>query len=56
MAGLMVLAMGSLGLLGIYPFLEITHRMGSNVLVVEGWLDQYAFPLAANEFKTGNYT
>jgi DUF218 domain len=55
-AGLVVL-LGGLGLvLGIYPFLAVTHRVDSKMLVVEGWMDQYAFPLAANEFKTGNYT
>jgi uncharacterized SAM-binding protein YcdF (DUF218 family) len=28
----------------------------AKVLVVEGWLDQYTFPLAAGEFKAGGYT
>lgn len=55
-AALVILALGGLGLLGIYPFLAVTHRVDSKVLVVEGWLDQYAFPLAAGEFKTGGYT
>ncbi len=55
-AGVVVLAMGGMVWLGIYPFLAVTHRVDSNVLVVEGWLDRYAFPLAANEFKTGQYT
>jgi hypothetical protein len=54
-AGLAVLSGGCLVLFGIYPFLAVTHRVDSNVLVVEGWMDQYAFPLAANEFKMGHY-
>jgi uncharacterized SAM-binding protein YcdF (DUF218 family) len=41
--------------LGIYPFLAVTHRVDAKVLVVEGWLDQYTFPLAAGEFKAGGY-
>ncbi len=55
-AGLVVLLAGLGFVLGIYPFLAVTHRVDSKILVVEGWLDQYAFPLAANEFKTGGYT
>ncbi len=54
-AGLAVLSGGCLVCLGIYPFLAVTHRVDSNVLVVEGWMDQYAFPLAANEFNTSHY-
>ncbi len=55
-AGLVVLILGGMVWLVIYPFLAVTHRVDSKILVVEGWMDQFAFPLAATEFKTGGYT
>ena len=39
----------------IYPFLAITHRVDTNVLVVEGWVHKYAIRAAIEEFGTGNY-
>jgi uncharacterized SAM-binding protein YcdF (DUF218 family) len=39
----------------IYPFLAITHRVNTNVLVVEGWVHKYAIRAAIAEFGTGNY-
>jgi len=41
--------------LEIYPFLAVTHRVDTNILVVEGWVHQYAARAAAEEFKSGNY-
>lgn len=39
----------------IYPFLAVTHRVDADVLVVEGWVHQYAITAAAEEFRTGSY-
>jgi hypothetical protein len=39
----------------IYPFLAITHRVDTNVLVVEGWVHKYAIRAAIAEFETGKY-
>ena len=40
---------------GTYPFLAVTHREDARVLVVEGWVDQYAIDAAVKEFTTGSY-
>ena len=42
-------------LLNIQPFLAVTHRVNTDVLVVEGWIHQYAIREGAEEFKTGSY-
>ena len=42
-------------LLNIHPFLAETHRVDTNVLVVEGWIHEYAIRAAEKEFKTGPY-
>jgi uncharacterized SAM-binding protein YcdF (DUF218 family) len=39
----------------IYPFLAITNRVDANVLVVEGWIHEYAIQVAVREFKNNNY-
>jgi hypothetical protein len=39
----------------IYPFLAVTHRVNTNVLVVEGWIPRYAIRKAAEEFRTDSY-
>lgn len=39
----------------IFPFLATTHRVESNVLVVEGWVHPYAIQAAVAEFRTGHY-
>jgi hypothetical protein len=41
--------------LNIHPFLAVTHRVNTNVLVVEGWIPRYAIRRGAEEFKTGSY-
>ena len=38
-----------------HPFLAITRPVPANVLVVEGWLSDYAVEAAAVEFKKGTY-
>lgn len=40
---------------GIYPFLAVTQRANSDVLVVEGWIPDFAIRAAAAEFATHNY-
>ena len=39
----------------VYPFLAITHRVNVNILVVEGWINEYAIRAAADEFRRGSY-
>lgn len=39
----------------ICPFLAVTDRVPSNVLVVEGWVPEYLIHQAAVEFKAGSY-
>jgi DUF218 domain len=41
--------------LNIHPFLAITHRVNTNVLVVEGSVQRYAIRGGAEEFKNGSY-
>jgi uncharacterized SAM-binding protein YcdF (DUF218 family) len=51
-----VVLAGGLGLiLGIHPFLAVTHRTNAKVLVVEGWVHDYGIDAAVQEFKTGHY-
>jgi uncharacterized SAM-binding protein YcdF (DUF218 family) len=42
-------------LLNVQPFLAKTQRVNANILVVEGWIHEYAIRAAAKEFKTGSY-
>src|SRR6266498_729933 len=42
-------------LLNVQPFLAETHRVNTNVLVVEGWIHEYAIRAAEKEFETGRY-
>lgn len=39
----------------VYPFLAITHRVNSNILVVEGWVHEYAIQAAVKEFQSNHY-
>jgi hypothetical protein len=41
--------------LNIHPFLAITHRVNTNVLVVEGSMQRYGIRGGAEEFKNGSY-
>jgi uncharacterized SAM-binding protein YcdF (DUF218 family) len=50
-----ILVLGSLLVLRIHAFLAVTHRVDANILVVEGWIDNYAIRAAAAEFKRGSY-
>ena len=40
---------------GVYPFLSTTHRVKADILVVEGWVHEYAIQAAVDEFKSGSY-
>jgi len=42
-------------LLRVYPFLAVTHRVDTNVLVVEGWIHEYAIGAAVEEFRSKSY-
>jgi uncharacterized SAM-binding protein YcdF (DUF218 family) len=50
-----LLLIGVLLLKGVYPFLATTHRVDADVLVVEGWVHDYAVQAAVNEFRSGSY-
>ena len=41
--------------LNIHPYLAVTHRVNTNVLVVEGAIERYAIRPGAEEFKNGSY-
>jgi hypothetical protein len=41
--------------LNIHPFLAVTHRVNTNILVVEGTIQRYAIRGGAEEFKKGWY-
>src|SRR5436190_5419931 len=39
----------------VYPFLAITHPVNANILVVEGWIHEYAIRAAVKEFQSNHY-
>ena len=55
MSLLLLICLGALMIFRIHPFLAVTHREKTDVLVVEGWIHQFAMNQAAEEFKTGGY-
>jgi uncharacterized SAM-binding protein YcdF (DUF218 family) len=52
---LVTVSSACLFVLCIYPFLAVTRRVNTNILVVEGWIPFFAVPAAVQEFKTGSY-
>ena len=54
MTVILMLAAGFL-VLTVYPFLAITDRVDANVLVVEGWVHEYAIDAGVKEFEAGHY-
>ncbi len=40
---------------GIYPFLAVTDRVGTDVLVIEGWAPDFALQAGLDEFNRGGY-
>jgi len=51
---LMLLVLCTL-LVRVYPFLARTHRVDAHVLIVEGWVHEYAIRAAVEEFVSGSY-
>ncbi|HSS98938.1 MAG TPA: ElyC/SanA/YdcF family protein [Terriglobales bacterium] len=47
--------LGVLTLLNVQPFLAQTHRVNSNILVMEGWIHDYAIHAAVEEFRGHSY-
>lgn len=43
------------GILGIHPFLAVTKPVPSKVMVVEGWLPDYAIEEALEEYRRNGY-
>lgn len=39
----------------VYPFLALTQRVDTDILVVEGWIHEYAIRSAISEFQSGHY-
>jgi uncharacterized SAM-binding protein YcdF (DUF218 family) len=52
--GFSLVAAGAFFLQSIYPFLAVTHRIDGGVLVVEGWVREYAIRTAVEEYKRGS--
>jgi len=50
-----LLLVGALIFEGVYPFLATTHRVNANILVVEGWIHEYAIRTAVKEFQSNHY-
>jgi uncharacterized SAM-binding protein YcdF (DUF218 family) len=50
-----LLLVGALCIKSVYPFLAITHRVNANILVVEGWIHEYAIRAAVKEFQSNHY-
>ena len=50
-----LLLVSALILTGVYPFLAITQRVDANILVVEGWINEYAIQAAVKEFQSNHY-
>jgi hypothetical protein len=44
-----------LGIMNIHSFLAVSHPVTSEILVVEGWLPDYAIESAAREFRDHHY-
>jgi uncharacterized SAM-binding protein YcdF (DUF218 family) len=51
----LVIAGGWLAFSNLYSFFAITRRVDTPVLVVEGWVHEYAIRMAVDEFRTGSY-
>src|SRR2546430_15368010 len=51
----LVLGVFLAGILYTHPFLAVTDRTGADVLVVEGWLPNYALEESIAEFRARPY-
>lgn len=55
---LLLLALGlgtGIALLTIHPYLAVTERVPAKILVIEGWLPDYAIEAGVEEFRAGGY-
>ncbi|HEX4350650.1 MAG TPA: YdcF family protein, partial [Verrucomicrobiae bacterium] len=52
---IVLLVMAGVWMMSIYPFLAQNRRENTKVLVVEGWVREYAIRAAVTEFQTGHY-
>lgn len=52
---LVIFALGTLTATGLPRFLAVNHPLPAGVLVVEGWMPDYAMEAAAAEFQKGRY-
>lgn len=50
-----IMALFAIAIANIYPFLSVNQPIAADVLVVEGWMPDYAVEDAMGEFKTGDY-
>ena len=50
-----LLLVGALIFKGVYPFLATTHRVNASILVVEGWIHEFAIRAAVKEFQSNQY-
>jgi uncharacterized SAM-binding protein YcdF (DUF218 family) len=50
-----LLLVGAVCIKSVYPFLAITHRVNADILVVEGWIHEYAIRAAVKEFQSNHY-
>jgi uncharacterized SAM-binding protein YcdF (DUF218 family) len=50
-----LLLVGALCIKSVYPFLAITDPVNANILVVEGWIHEYAIRAAIKEFQSNHY-
>lgn len=56
LALILLVAFAGLGwMFTIQPFLAQTHRVDTKILVMEGWVHQYAAQAAMQEFQNGHY-
>jgi len=55
-ASLGIFGLFALLLLGVHPFLAVTQRVEPDVLVIEGWIPDYALLAGWDEFRRNHYS
>ncbi|MGZ4982556.1 MAG: YdcF family protein [Chthoniobacterales bacterium] len=50
-----IVGLGVIYVFNVYPFLAVNSPVQTDVLVVEGWIHNYAIKVAVSEFRNGNY-
>lgn len=51
----LALLLGAGAIRGVYPFLAVTDRLATDVLVIEGWAPEFALAAGVGEFRRGGY-